>query len=101
MYICNVHSTLSPGVIVTISGLNPDYHYDVCIAIVSEDSYEYEFIDNEWIKKYVSTKKPNKERQMLVHGDSPNTGRFWMSGPISLKNARISHYDVATDTVSI
>ncbi len=85
---------------VTISGLNPDYHYDVCIAIVSEDSYEYEFIDNEWIKKHVSTKKPNKERQMLVHGHSPNTGRFWMNGIISLKNVMISHHDVAPDIVS-
>ncbi len=86
---------------VTISGLNPGYHYDVCIAIVSEDSYEYGFIDNEWIKKYVSTKKQNKERQTLMHGDSPNTGQFWMNGIISFKDAMISHYDVATDTVSI
>ncbi len=38
---------------------------------------------------------------MLMHGDSPNTGRFWMNGIISFEDAMISHYDGAPDIVSI
>ncbi len=86
---------------VTISGLNPADHYDVYSAIVSNDSYEYEFNCNKWRKECVSTEKQNKERQMLMHGDSPNTNRFWMSGLISFKNVTISHYDIASNIVSI
>ncbi len=86
---------------VIISGLNPANHYDVYFSIVSEDSYEYGFSHNEWKKEYVSTEKQNKERQTLMHGDSPNTGRFWMSGIISFEDARISHYDVASNIVRI
>ncbi len=64
-------------------------------------THKYEFFNNEWKKEYVSTEKQNKERQTLMHGDSPNTGQFWMSGIISFEDARISHYDVASNIVRI
>ncbi len=97
----NVRRRFIPKVMVTISGLNPADVYDVCLAIVSEDSYKYKFFDNEWIKDYKSTLTQDKERQMMIHRASPNTGRFWMSGLVNFKEAMISHHDVAENIVSI
>ncbi len=85
---------------VTISGLNPADHYDVCFSIVSEDTYKYRFSRNEWKKTGVFKEQQNEEEQVLMHRHSPNTGRFWMSKTISFKNVMIS-LGVSSNIVSI
>ena len=75
---------LCPNLEVNLSGLETEAYYSVQLKFVNSDKYVYNYIPytKEWKKSNASI-STEKCSQATCHPDSPNTGKFWMSRPVS------------------
>ena len=84
-----LYRKLSPNVEITLSGLDPETKYNVHLRFVTSDKYVnfFSIRTNQWTITPCDIRR--KYDQITYHSDSPNTGIFWMSKPVSFHYLRI------------
>lgn len=87
----NTFRRLFPSLDVFVRGLDPIQQYNITLRIVPVDNYRYKFLNMEWTKAGNSDVSQNKDRQVYLHPESPNSGGFWMRKQISFRQLKITH----------
>lgn len=69
--------------------LNPSSIYSVKFEISPCDGKRYKFLKTEWVPTGRAEKK--QAPSIYQHPDSPNTGSFWMSKPVTFKMVKLTN----------
>ena len=78
-----------PPIKVTLNGLDPAASYVVMLDVVPADDFRYKFQGSSW---FVAGKAdPDMLSRVYVHPDSPQTGRQWMTKPVSFHKLKLTN----------
>ena len=79
-----------PYIDINLSGLEPEVYYNLHLSFVTSDKhrYYYDDVNMKWRRKpFVILTDHN---QMTRHPDSPNSGKFWTSKPVSFRHVMLT-----------
>ena len=72
-----------------MQGLDPSALYSIKVEILPCDSKRYKFLKTEWVPTGRAEKK--KIPSVFEHPDSPNSGSYWMSKPVTFKMVKLTN----------
>ncbi|XP_022706172.1 T-box-containing protein TBXT-like isoform X2 [Varroa jacobsoni] len=82
-----------PVIRVQLSGLEPSARYSIRLELTQIGRNRYKFHGTEWV---TSGKGEAASSQCgFHHQDSPNTGAFWMKGPVAFNKAKLTNKPTA------
>ncbi|KAE8577745.1 hypothetical protein XENTR_v10023032 [Xenopus tropicalis] len=78
-----------PEFSVSLSGLEPNLPYTVCVQAVPEGDARYRWRDGAWGKS--GRAEPGPPTRLYVHPESPAPGHRWMERPICFSKIRLTN----------
>ncbi|CAO4366821.1 unnamed protein product [Caenorhabditis nigoni] len=89
MLVRKIGRKLFPILEYSIEGLNPTAMYEVYLHMERMDEYKYRYVNNEWYN--CEEGDPITPIQKIIHKSGRQTGIFWMDGPISFEQIRLTN----------
>lgn len=79
-----------PGIVVSVSGLEPDAKYCINLEVNPADNHRYKFLNSKWV--VVGKAEAHSENVLnYIHPDSPASGRHWMANKVSFKKIKVTN----------
>ena len=78
-----------PHIELSVQGLDPSALYSIKVEILPCDNKRYKFLKTEWVPTGRAEKK--KIQSVFEHPDSPNSGSYWMSKPVTFKMIKLTN----------
>ena len=81
-----------PYVELYLSGLEPEAYYNVQLSFVTSCKHRNRY-DRSTMTLRKTPKTITELNPVTCHPDSPNSGKFWMSKPVSFHYVKITTYE--------
>ena len=79
-----------PGIVINVTGLEPDLKYSFSMEFNPLDNARYKYINTKWVN--IGKAEAHCEELLKYnHPDSPSTGKHWMSSKVSFKKVKVTN----------